>query len=56
MNKIRLTGGEPLVRKNVISLFRSLGQRIGAGGLKELTVTTNGTPPVSCHARLQQLR
>jgi cyclic pyranopterin phosphate synthase len=41
--KIRLTGGEPLVRKNVISLFRSLGSRIGAGGLKELTVTTNGT-------------
>jgi cyclic pyranopterin phosphate synthase len=41
--KIRLTGGEPLVRKNVISLFRSLGSRIGDGGLKELTVTTNGT-------------
>jgi len=41
--KIRLTGGEPLVRKNVISLFRSLGARIGAGGLRELTVTTNGT-------------
>ncbi|WP_372618600.1 GTP 3',8-cyclase MoaA [Falsiroseomonas sp.] len=47
VEKIRLTGGEPLVRKNVISLFRSLGSRIGAeganGGLKELTVTTNGT-------------
>jgi cyclic pyranopterin phosphate synthase len=48
VEKIRLTGGEPLVRKNVISLFRSLGQRIGpkgtqGGGLKELTVTTNGT-------------
>jgi cyclic pyranopterin phosphate synthase len=42
-DKIRLTGGEPLVRKNVISLFRSLGARLGAGGLKELTVTTNGT-------------
>jgi len=41
--KIRLTGGEPLVRKGVLSLFRSLGARIGAGGLKELTVTTNGT-------------
>jgi cyclic pyranopterin phosphate synthase len=41
--KIRLTGGEPLVRKNVISLFRSLGARIGEGGLRELTVTTNGT-------------
>ncbi|WP_137180196.1 GTP 3',8-cyclase MoaA [Roseomonas sp. AR75] len=41
--KIRLTGGEPLVRKNVISLFRSLGQRLNGGGLRELTVTTNGT-------------
>ncbi len=41
--KIRLTGGEPLVRRGVISLFRSLGTRIGTGGLNELTVTTNGT-------------
>ncbi len=41
--KIRLTGGEPLVRKNVISLFRSLGERLNGGGLKELTVTTNGS-------------
>jgi GTP 3',8-cyclase len=40
---IRLTGGEPLVRRGVMSLFRSLGARIGAGGLRELTVTTNGT-------------
>ena len=43
VEKIRLTGGEPLVRKNVISLFRSLGARLGGGGLRELTVTTNGT-------------
>lgn len=43
VEKIRLTGGEPLVRRNVISLVRSLGARIGAGGLKELTITTNGT-------------
>lgn len=40
--KIRLTGGEPLVRRDVMSLFRSLGARIG-NGLQELTVTTNGT-------------
>jgi len=40
--KIRLTGGEPLVRRDVLTLFRSLGARIG-DGLKELTVTTNGT-------------
>jgi cyclic pyranopterin phosphate synthase len=43
VERIRLTGGEPLVRKGVLSLFRSLGARIGAGGLQELTVTTNGT-------------
>ena len=43
VDKLRLTGGEPLVRKNVISLVRSLGARLGAGGLRELTLTTNGT-------------
>ena len=44
--KIRITGGEPLVRRDVMSLFRGLGARIGAqsgDGLEELTVTTNGT-------------
>jgi cyclic pyranopterin phosphate synthase len=40
--KIRLTGGEPLVRRDVMRLFRSLGSRLG-DGLDELTVTTNGT-------------
>jgi len=42
-NKIRITGGEPLVRRDVMRLFESLGARLGAGGLKELVVTTNGT-------------
>jgi cyclic pyranopterin phosphate synthase len=42
-NKIRITGGEPLVRRDVMTLFRSLGARLGEGGLKELVVTTNGT-------------
>ena len=42
-NKIRITGGEPLVRRDVMRLFRSLGARLGEGGLKELVVTTNGT-------------
>ncbi len=41
--KIRITGGEPLVRRNVLSLFEALGRRIGPGGLQELTVTTNGS-------------
>ena len=40
--KIRLTGGEPLVRRDVIRLVNSLGSRIG-NGLDELTLTTNGT-------------
>ncbi len=40
--KIRITGGEPLVRRDVFRLFDSLGARIGAG-LRELTLTTNGT-------------
>jgi cyclic pyranopterin phosphate synthase len=42
-NKIRITGGEPLVRRDVMKLFRSLGKRLGKGGLQELVVTTNGT-------------
>ncbi|MDQ0323748.1 cyclic pyranopterin phosphate synthase [Pararhizobium capsulatum DSM 1112] len=42
VRKIRLTGGEPLVRKNVMVLVRQLGKRIGSG-LDELTITTNGS-------------
>jgi cyclic pyranopterin phosphate synthase len=41
--KIRLTGGEPLVRRDVMTLFRAIGERLGAVGLRELTLTTNGT-------------
>ena len=41
-DKIRITGGEPLVRREVLTLFRGLGQRIG-NGLRELTLTTNGS-------------
>ncbi|HTN12412.1 MAG TPA: GTP 3',8-cyclase MoaA [Acetobacteraceae bacterium] len=41
-NKIRITGGEPLVRRDVMKLFARLGARLGHG-LNELTVTTNGT-------------
>lgn len=40
INKIRLTGGEPLVRKNVNSLIAQIGK---LDGLKELTITTNGS-------------
>lgn len=42
VRRIRLTGGEPLVRRNVISLVETLGARVG-DGLDELTLTTNGT-------------
>ena len=43
VERIRITGGEPLVRRNVIGLFEKLGGWLGAGGLKELTLTTNGS-------------
>jgi cyclic pyranopterin phosphate synthase len=42
VTKIRLTGGEPLVRRDMIELVRALGRKIG-DGLDELTITTNGT-------------
>ena len=43
VRKLRLTGGEPLVRKNVMSLFRGLGRHLETGALEELTLTTNGS-------------
>jgi len=42
VNRLRLTGGEPLVRRGIMDLVRALGERIGHG-LDELTLTTNGT-------------
>lgn len=43
VRKLRITGGEPLVRKNILSLFQSLSRHLDSGALDELTVTTNGT-------------
>jgi cyclic pyranopterin phosphate synthase len=43
VRKIRLTGGEPLVRKNVMTLVESLSRHLRAGALDELTLTTNGS-------------
>ena len=43
VRKLRLTGGEPLVRRNVMSLVRSLGRHLETGALDELTLTTNGS-------------
>ncbi|HAE27213.1 MULTISPECIES: GTP 3',8-cyclase MoaA [Hyphomonas] len=48
VRKIRITGGEPLVRKGIMSLFNQLGQMLG-NGLEELTLTTNATQ-LSQHA------
>lgn len=42
VTKIRVTGGEPLVRRDIIDLFRALGRELGKG-LEELTLTTNAT-------------
>ncbi|WFE88639.1 GTP 3',8-cyclase MoaA [Roseibium porphyridii] len=43
VRKIRLTGGEPLVRKNVTSLFKNLSRHLETGELDEVTLTTNGS-------------
>src|SRR5688500_12070316 len=43
VRKLRLTGGEPLVRRDIMKLFRSLGRHLRSGDLDELTVTTNGS-------------
>jgi cyclic pyranopterin phosphate synthase len=43
VKKLRLTGGEPLVRRNVMSLVRSLARHLRSGALHELTMTTNAT-------------
>jgi cyclic pyranopterin phosphate synthase len=41
--KLRVTGGEPLVRRGVMTLFRSLSRHVDSGALDELTLTTNGS-------------
>ena len=43
VKKLRLTGGEPLVRRNIMALFRLLGRHLDSGALDELTLTTNGS-------------
>jgi cyclic pyranopterin phosphate synthase len=43
VRKLRLTGGEPLVRRNLMSLVRLLSRHLQTGALNELTMTTNGT-------------
>src|SRR5690242_11488639 len=43
VRKLRITGGEPLVRRNVMSLIEALGRHLETGALDELTLTTNGS-------------
>jgi cyclic pyranopterin phosphate synthase len=43
VRKLRLTGGEPLVRRGIMTLFESLSRHLASGALDELTLTTNGS-------------
>ena len=43
VQKLRITGGEPLVRRDIMTLFRSLSRHLVSGRLEELTLTTNGS-------------
>jgi GTP 3',8-cyclase len=50
VRKVRLTGGEPLVRKGIMELITNLGRYLDSGELQELTLTTNGSQ-LSKHAK-----
>lgn len=43
VRKLRITGGEPLVRKDIMTFFRAMGRHVSSGDLEELTLTTNGS-------------
>ncbi|MFN7053469.1 MAG: GTP 3',8-cyclase MoaA, partial [Gemmobacter sp.] len=43
VEKLRITGGEPLVRRGIMTFFRAMSRHLETGALKELTVTTNGS-------------
>jgi cyclic pyranopterin phosphate synthase len=43
VRKLRITGGEPLVRKGILTFFRAMSRHLDTGALKELTLTTNGS-------------
>ncbi|MDH5797368.1 MAG: radical SAM protein, partial [Paracoccaceae bacterium] len=43
VEKLRITGGEPLVRRNIMSFFNGMTRHLDSGDLKELTLTTNGS-------------
>ena len=54
MRKLRLTGGEPLVRRDIMGLFASLSRHRASGALDELTLTTNGSQLARYAAELKQ--
>lgn len=43
VEKLRITGGEPLVRRDIMTFFRSMSRHLDSGALRELTLTTNGS-------------
>jgi cyclic pyranopterin phosphate synthase len=53
VRKLRLTGGEPLVRRGIMTLFTSLSRHLDAGRLEELTLTTNGSQLAKYAAELK---
>jgi cyclic pyranopterin phosphate synthase len=53
VRKLRVTGGEPLVRRDIIHLFQSLGRHLRTNALDELTVTTNGSQLANYAAALR---
>jgi cyclic pyranopterin phosphate synthase len=55
VKKLRLTGGEPLVRRGIMTLFASLSRHLRSGALEELTVTTNGSQLAKYAAELRDL-
>ena len=55
VTKLRLTGGEPLVRRGIMTLVTSLSRHLATGALKELTLTTNGSQLAKYAAELKAL-
>jgi cyclic pyranopterin phosphate synthase len=53
VTKLRLTGGEPLVRRGIMTLVSSLSRHLESGALKELTLTTNGSQLEKCASELK---
>jgi cyclic pyranopterin phosphate synthase len=53
VRKLRITGGEPLVRRNIMSLFASMQRHLESGALEEMTLTTNGSQLAKYAAELK---